>query len=140
MNNKGFTLMEILIVVAIISILAIIGIPGYIGQQKRAARTEAFTNLEALGLLQEQFFAENGRYAPSPDSTFPYKGTYGTADSGIEDVFRGFKPGPVDGLQFDYVLTSDSTGTVFNVNATGKTGTRVAAEFYFIDQDNDRNF
>jgi prepilin-type N-terminal cleavage/methylation domain-containing protein len=140
MNNKGFTLMEILIVVAIISILAIIGIPGYIGQQKRAARTEAFTNLEALGLLQEQFFAENGRYAPDPDATFPYKGTYGAADGGIEDVFRSFKPGPVEGLQFEYELTSDSTGTVFNINAVGRSGTRVEGEFYFMDQDNTRNF
>jgi hypothetical protein len=91
-------------------------------------------------LLQEQFFAENGRYAPDPDATFPYKGTYGAADGGIEDVFRSFKPGPVEGLQFEYELTSDSTGTVFNINAVGRSGTRVEGEFYFMDQDNTRNF
>jgi type IV pilus assembly protein PilE len=140
MNNRGWTLIELVIVMAIVIILAAIAIPGYVGQQKRAARTEAFTNLEALSLLQQQFYAETGRYAPDPDDALPYKGTHGTADSGLEDVLRGFKPGPADALQFDYVLTSDNTGTVFNVNAVGKAGTRVEGEFFFIDQDNARNF
>lgn len=64
MSSKGFTLIELLITVAIIGILAAIGIPAYIGQQKNAARTEAFTNLQNLALLESQFFAERGRYVP----------------------------------------------------------------------------
>jgi len=64
MNRKGFTLIELLITVAIIGILAAIGIPAYIGQQRNAARTEAYTNLQNLALLESQFFAERGRYAP----------------------------------------------------------------------------
>ncbi len=62
MDKKGVTLIELIIVVAIIGILAMIAIPGYIGQQKRAARTEAYSNLENLRLLEEQYFAENGCY------------------------------------------------------------------------------
>ena len=54
-----------LIVVAIIGILAMIAIPAYVGQQKSAERTEAYTNLQNLRMLQEQYFAENGEYAPN---------------------------------------------------------------------------
>ena len=63
MNKKGLTLIEILIVVAIIGILAAVAIPGYVGQQRRAARSEASTNLQNLRLLLEQKFADQGSYA-----------------------------------------------------------------------------
>ena len=61
-NGKGYTLLELLVVVAIIGLLAVIAIPGYLGYQRRAVRSEAFSTLEALRLLQEQFFNENNRY------------------------------------------------------------------------------
>ncbi len=71
MNKKGFTLIELLITIAIIGILTAIGIPAYIGQQKNAARTEAYTNLQNLALLEQQFFADRGRYSPCDPATVP---------------------------------------------------------------------
>ena len=68
MNKRGFTLIELLIVIAIIGILATIAIPMYVGQTKKAARTEAFTNLQNLRLLEEQFFAENAGYVAGADT------------------------------------------------------------------------
>ena len=65
MDNKGFTLLELLITVAIIGILAAAATTAYVGVIKKAARSEAYTNLESLRLLQEQFYAENGRYTVS---------------------------------------------------------------------------
>jgi type IV pilus assembly protein PilE len=140
MDKRGFTLTELIIVIAIIGILAAIAIPAYIGQQKRAARTEAYSNLENLRLLEEQYFAENGRYAPNPDATWNYNGTYGTADNGIEDVLPGFKPGDAASLAFSYSLQSSGTGTAFIATATGKSGTRVAGDTFWIDNNNNRNF
>jgi prepilin-type N-terminal cleavage/methylation domain-containing protein len=140
MNTKGVTLIELIIVVAIIGILAMIAIPAYIGQQKSAARTESYSNLETLRILQEQYFADNGRYAPNPDASWTYKGTHGTADSGIEDVLPGFKPGPVSNLSFDYTLSSFGTGTGFRATADGKTNSRVAGDSFWIDNNNNRNF
>lgn len=139
MNNKGFTLIELIITVAIIGILSMIAVPAYIGQQKNAQRTEAYSNLQNLRLLEEQYFAENGRYAPNPDATWTYKGTL-ALDNGIEDVLTGFKPGAEASLGFTYSLTSSGTGTAFTATATGKAGKRIAGEVYTIDNNNNRNF
>lgn len=68
-NPNGFTLIEVMIVVAIIAILAAIAIPSYIGIQKRAARSEAKANLQAIVLALEGYMAENNDYGPP--------GTYG---------------------------------------------------------------
>jgi prepilin-type N-terminal cleavage/methylation domain-containing protein len=142
MSKKGFTLIELLVVLAIIGILAMVAIPGYLGQQTRAARTEAYSNLQNLRLLEEQFFAENGAYTASIAS---YKGTT-AADGGIEDTLRGFRPGDVANLNFTYAIVqnkdiSDADQTpCFRATATGKAGTRVAGDSFSIDCNNNRNF
>ena len=65
MDNKGFTLLELLITVAIIGILAGAATTAYVGLIKKAARSEAYSNLESIRLLEEQFYAENGRFTVS---------------------------------------------------------------------------
>lgn len=140
MKNRGITLMELLIVLAIISILAFIGVPAYIGQQKRAARTEAFTNLEALRLLEEQYFADNGTYTGNLGTCGKDKDNIGA----IQGVLKGFKPGT--GLNFSYCIEAniDINGNAqtpcFRASAFGNTGTRVDGEVYRIDCNNKRNF
>jgi len=142
MGKNGFTLIELLITIAIIGILAVIAIPAYIGQQKNATRTEAYTNLENLRLLEEQFFAENGVYTASIAS---YNGT-AAADGGIEDTLRGFRPGEEASLNFTYSITQnvDINGNAqnpcFRATATGKAGRRVAGDSFRIDCNNNRNF
>jgi prepilin-type N-terminal cleavage/methylation domain-containing protein len=151
MGKKGITLIEMLIVVAIIGILAMVAIPAYVGQQTKATRTEAYTNLQNLRLLEEQYFADSGCYyreGVTPTCTdkanIPYKGTYGTSDGGIEDFLPGFKPGPDSGLSYSYKLSvydaGGSTAGGFTATATGKSGSRVNGDTFTIDSDNNRNF
>lgn len=130
MDKKGFTLTELIIVVAIIGILAMIGVPSYLGQQRRAARTEASSNLQNLRLLEEQFFAENGVYAPiAAPLSRNYLGTFGTADNGIEDIFPGFRPGTETDLNYTYTITVPAANSItFTLTATAKTGRRVAGD------------
>lgn len=124
MNRKGITLIEMLIVVAIIGIIAAVAIPGYLGQQRKAARTEASSNLQNLRLLQEQFFAENGRYAPNPDGT----SNYTEASTTLQTTFPGFRPGNATDLNYNYSVTSSGTGTAFIATAAAKPGRRVAGD------------
>lgn len=48
LNRKGFTLIELMIVVAIIGILAVVAIPGYMSYIKNSKTSEAKTNLKAI--------------------------------------------------------------------------------------------
>ena len=150
MNKRGYTLIELLIVVAIIGILAAIAIPGYIGQQRRAARTEAYTNLQNLRLLEEQYYAENGcYYKTGGPPTVCTNATIGnttnptTSVTAIQGFLSGFRPG--SGQQYAYEIDTNSTGTgggtasCFIATATG-VGSRVAGDSFTIDCNNNKNF
>jgi len=64
----GFTLIELMIVVAIIGILAAIAIPNFVRFQLRSKSSEGKTNLAAIRTAEESFFAENGVYVAAASS------------------------------------------------------------------------
>jgi prepilin-type N-terminal cleavage/methylation domain-containing protein len=55
MNNKGFTLIELMIVVVIIGILAAIAIPNFISMQNRAKDASVKANMHTIQLATEDF-------------------------------------------------------------------------------------
>ncbi len=58
MNRKGFTLIELMIVVAIIGILAAIAIPNFLAMQLRAKRAELPSNLDGIRTAEKAYHAE----------------------------------------------------------------------------------
>jgi len=96
-NGEGFTLIELMIVVAIIAILAMIAIPQYRKFQLKSKTSEAKTNLGAIASAEEAFAATYGQYAQcsaaptgvTPDST---KHAWAVANAGQGFDLIGFKP------------------------------------------------
>ncbi len=61
-KKGGFTLIELMIVVAIIGILAAIAIPNFIRFQAKSKQSEAKTNLKAIFTAQKAYFGEKDKY------------------------------------------------------------------------------
>lgn len=71
MKRSGFTLIELMIVIAIITFLSMLAIPSLMKFLAKAKRTEAYVHLSSLAMAEKAYFAEHGRYTTlldGPDS------------------------------------------------------------------------
>ena len=69
MNRKGFTLVEIMIVVAIIALLAAIAIPNLLSARMTANTAAAKANVRSLSTAAETFSTANNGLYPTDTST-----------------------------------------------------------------------
>jgi len=104
-SKQAFTLIELLIVVAIIGILAAIAIPNFLQAQVRAKTAAAQSELRTLAIGVEQYFLDNNAYAFDWDSAgWPWYITdvmtspipYVSGSSDLMDAFglSGYDDGP----------------------------------------------
>ncbi len=62
-GNRGFTLIEIMMVVVIVAVLLMIALPGYQDSMKKSRRADGMRDLMELASRQERFYAQNSRYS-----------------------------------------------------------------------------
>jgi type IV pilus assembly protein PilE len=68
-KQKGFTLVELMIVVAIVAILAAVAYPSYMSSVNKGRRADAQNALLNFAALQERFYSDRGSYGGLDDIT-----------------------------------------------------------------------
>ena len=109
---KGFTLIEMMVVVLVIGILAAIALPVYSDYVLRGQLTEAFSKLSAMQLSMEQYYQDNRSYSDN-------NGACGVSIP--------------TGTNFTFTCTA-ATSQSYIATATGVAGLPTAAFIYTIDQ------
>ena len=107
---SGFSLMELMIVVAIVAILGSIAYPSYLNQVAQSRRTDAQAVLIEAAQFMERFYTENNRYDQD---------TGGTAVA----LPAQLRESPRDGGTKSYDITVQaSTASTYTLRATPKNG------------------
>lgn len=121
-RNQGFTLVELMISLAIIGALTMAALPSFLRYQLRARSSEALVNLSAIATTQEIYFAEHGEFlgveSPVPASA-PGSGRSAWA---LGSNFDALGWAPEGSVQFQYQVVADSgqAGSVrFTAEARG---------------------
>ncbi|MCK5829679.1 MAG: type IV pilin protein [Methylococcales bacterium] len=111
-RTTGFTLIELMIVVAIVGILASVAYPSYQESVLKSRRSDAKGALLGLVNAMERHFTENNSYcgAATTDS-----GSC-TAATGAPTIYSATSP--VDGGTASYDLTVSATATTYTLTAT----------------------
>jgi type IV pilus assembly protein PilA len=120
-NRKGgFTLIELMIVVAIIGILAAIAIPNFLRFQLKAKSSEGKTNLAAIRTAEESYYSEFGEYVSAIASPAVIKFNKKTAfvnEDGDNEGFDRLGWSPEGYVFFNYVVETGVSGSQFTATA-----------------------
>jgi len=131
---NGFSLVELLLVLAILGIISGIAIPAFLGQRRRARVIgDAISNAKVLSMALESRKAENGVYGTAGTS---YNWTAAGGVPTTSNIAPSFTP--KGNSKMDYTVSVGSTGLTYRLQVFDTTlgGTRV----YETDQSGAENY
>lgn len=123
--NAGFSLVELMIAVAIIGILASVAIPSYRDYVRRGQIPDALAALSDYRIKLEAYYQDYRNY-----------GDGDACASSSTANWKDFKA--PDGSKFAYKCATSDGGQGFVLTASGNTGTAVAGHEYTLDHNNSK--
>ncbi len=133
MKNPGFTLIELMIVVAIIAIIAAIAIPNLLRSQIGANEASAISTLRTIVTAEAQFKTA----AISLSGTVPQYGTltelYNNVPQFVDAVLGGSNTAQKSGYDFVIALSANTIAPAYTVSANA-TSFRTGSRNFFIDE------
>ncbi len=110
-NNKGFTLLELMFVIAIIGVLGSLAYPSYVSHVKKANRADGIDSLLNLAGRMEEFYMNNDTYAGAAvASTTSSDGLYTLSITAQTAFGYTIQAAPVGGDSYCGNLTLNSLG------------------------------
>ncbi len=107
-NRQAFTLIELLIVVAIIAILAAIAVPNFLEAQTRAKVSRAKTDLRSIAVAIESYYVDTNEYPEGTDNSGKYPEKFGDFLGSFASGYYTFRtrgPGQTVGRDFANITT-----------------------------------
>ena len=140
-STKGFTLVELMIVVAIIGILAAIAIPNFLNFRLKAKTSEAKSNLGGIRSTEVAYFAEWNIYidaqalVPTDRTTVATRATkISWSPTGLASRFSILGFAPEGNVFFSYSLDDTVETTAFTAHAVGDLDSDGVTSDFQVDQ------
>lgn len=116
-HPHGFTLVEVMIVIAIIGILASIAIPSFLRYGLRTKSAEVKSNLGAIRVVEEAIFSEYGNYLSAAAEPAAIPGATAVSFNEATPDYAALGWSPEGLVYFSYAIVASADGTGYTADA-----------------------